>query len=219
MRIELAATLPATISLLTTEITFENQSVIASLWDEQLNPLMAQMRQSDTLETIKDNPAIVATKAAYRQLGKDPSRFRPASDSLWRRVVKGQGLYQVNGLVDLNNYLSLRHHLPFGSYDLDTLQGDLRLTTGAAGETYPGIGKRAINLEHLLVLADDAGPFGSPTSDSTRAMITEETQRALVVGYGFDVSAHVQTQVQHQVAELAQRYLPHCVVTAQTIIQ
>ena len=57
---------------------------------------------------------------------------------------------------------------------------------GAAGETYPGIGKDAIDLENLLVLTDDLGAFGSSMSDSTRSMVTLETRDVLVVLHCFE---------------------------------
>nr|WP_261341421.1 phenylalanine--tRNA ligase beta subunit-related protein [Lentilactobacillus kosonis] len=143
----------------------------------------------------------------YKTLGKDPARFRPSSDSLWRRVVKGQELYQVNSLVDLNNYLSLSYHLPFGSYDVDKLRGELRLTIGGSGQTYHGIGKQAIDLSNLLILSDDEGPFGSPTSDSIRAMINDDTSHAIIVGYGFSQSVDQQQAIQKKTAHTTRNYL------------
>ncbi|WP_446899240.1 phenylalanine--tRNA ligase beta subunit-related protein [Clostridium sp. LBM24168] len=96
-------------------------------------------------------------------------------------LLRKKGLYQINALVDLNNYLSLKLKFPLGSYDLDKIFGNVVLSSGTSNDSYQGIGKSEINLENLLLLKDDKGPFGSPTSDSNRTMIDIKTKIALVV--------------------------------------
>lgn len=200
-------------ALLVSEITFKNNAHSDKLWRERLDPLIDSIAKTDTLETLRDDPEIQATKAGYKHVGKDPSRYRPSSDSLWRRVIKGKGLYAVNTLVDLNNDLSLRLHFPLGSYDLDQLVAPLKYTVAPAGATYPGIGKAAIDLANSLVLKDAKGFFGSPTADSTRAMITEDTTHALVVVYAF--GEFDTQQIQAAVADSCKTYLDDCTVVDQ----
>ncbi|MCP1275640.1 B3/4 domain-containing protein [Leuconostoc citreum] len=207
MNYKVAPFIPEQIKLAIVEIEFTNSQFNERLWEEQLNPLISKINVEDTLETIRENPVIQTTKNLYKELGKDPARFRPSSDSLWRRVAKGSGLYQVNTLVDLNNFLSLKYHLPFGSYDLNNLQQPILLKKGSQNEQYAGIGKKMINLENLLLLADAKGPFGSPTSDSTRAMISQETTKAIIVAYLFDTSSEVVEQINQDIEELVPKYL------------
>jgi DNA/RNA-binding domain of Phe-tRNA-synthetase-like protein len=207
MNYKVAPFIPEQIKLAIVEIEFTNSQFNERLWEEQLNPLIFKINAEDTLETIRENPVIQTTKNLYKELGKDPARFRPSSDSLWRRVAKGSGLYQVNTLVDLNNFLSLKYHLPFGSYDLNNLQQPILLKKGSQNEQYAGIGKKMINLENLLLLADAKGPFGSPTSDSTRAMISPETTKAIIVAYLFDTSSEVVEQINQDIEELVPKYL------------
>ena len=131
-------------------------------------------------------PAIQATRVAYKRLGKDPSRYRPAAEALWRRIAKGEALPRPAPLVDLNTWLSLTTGMAVGVYDRDRLTPPLRLREGAPGETYPAIGGQgAFNLEHLPLLVDEAGPFGSPTRDGERARVTAATTRALFVLFDF----------------------------------
>lgn len=214
MMIKRAPQLPAQIKLGVTALTFKNQFK-TDLWTTAIQPLLTKIEQQDDLVTIRENPRIQATKQAYKALGKDPARFRPSSDSLWRRVVKGKGLYQVNPLVDLNNYLSLQFKIPLGSYDQAALQPPVQLTQGTPGTTYPGIGKSAINLDHLLVLTDAQGAFGSPTADSTRAMITAQTTTALIVVYGFGLTATELQQCQQTVATAVTTYLEAATINEQ----
>lgn len=203
------------VSLAYSVIEFKNESHSEKIWQEVLNPLLQKIEIEDTLESIKEDPQITATKKVYRALGKDPARFRPSSDSLWRRIIQQKGLYQINALVDLNNYFSLEWKLPFGSYDLGKVTEPIQLTVGPAEARYAGIGNKSVNIENLLVLADEEGPFGSPTSDSTRGMISEETTRALLVGYQFQDDAVVD---QAKVKEILENYLADCRVIEQGVI-
>lgn len=117
----------------------------------------------------------------YHAAGVDPTRTRPSSEALLRRVLKGQGLPAVNNAVDAGNELSLRLLLPLGLYDFDRVEGAAVLRLGRPGETYPGIRKEDVHLEGRLGLFDARGPFGSPTSDSPRTCVTESTTRLLLV--------------------------------------
>lgn len=133
----------------------------------------------------QDLPAVAATRQAYRALGKDPARYRPAAEALLRRVVQGKELFRVNNMVEVNNLLSLETGFSIGTYDMAKLRLPLLLRRGRAGEVYEGIGRGSLDLEGLPVFADADGPFGSPTSDSARSMVTDATARVLMVMIGF----------------------------------
>lgn len=132
---------------------------------------------------------VADVRQAFRALGKDPSRYRPSSEALLRRVAQGKGLFNVNNLVDTNNLISLTSRFPAGAYDLARLEGPfetgLDLRVGRDGETYEAIARGPFNLASLPVLCDGSGPFGSPTSDSTRTMVTADCRQALLVLYAF----------------------------------
>ncbi len=128
-------------------------------------------------------PGAADARALYKALGLDPTKTRPSSEALLRRALKGEPLYRINTLVDALNLCSLRAQLPFGLYDRDKLQPPIVLRRGGAGESYEGIRKGPVHVEARPVLADAAGPFGNPTSDSARTMITLEARSALIVVY------------------------------------
>jgi DNA/RNA-binding domain of Phe-tRNA-synthetase-like protein len=120
----------------------------------------------------------------YRSVGIDPTKRRPSSEALTRRMIQGKGLYTVNAAVDAANLTCLHHFLPVGLYDTDRIEsstGLLTLRLGRLDEGYPGIGKGRIHLEGRPALVDDAGPFGNPSADSFRTRITLETTRLLYV--------------------------------------
>jgi DNA/RNA-binding domain of Phe-tRNA-synthetase-like protein len=128
-----------------------------------------------------DIPALGEARRLYRAAGVDPTRTRPSSEALLRRVLREQPLPRVNAAVDAINLASLFFLLPIGLYDLDRVRGDVELRRGRAGEAYPGIRKGEIHLEGRLGLFDATGPFGSPTSDSTRTSVDEATRRLLAI--------------------------------------
>ncbi|HVH62695.1 MAG TPA: phenylalanine--tRNA ligase beta subunit-related protein [Candidatus Dormibacteraeota bacterium] len=115
----------------------------------------------------------------YRKFGMDPTRQRPSSEALLRRMKKGESLPRVNSLVDVANALSVQLQVPVGLYDLDKVAGDeLVIRLGMEGESYRGIGKEQVNVGGRICVADAEGPIGNPTSDSERTMITTNTERA-----------------------------------------
>jgi len=130
---------------------------------------------------IGDVPGVAPVRRLMSALGTDPTKTRPSSEALLRRVLKGQGLYGVNNVVDTVNLASLRWLLPMGLYDLAALRGNLRMARGRPGDGYAGIGKEHVNLEDRPALHDDEGPFGAPTSDSFRTRVHAGTTRILLV--------------------------------------
>ncbi len=119
----------------------------------------------------------------YRRSGVDPTKRRPSSEALLRRVLRGDGLPRVNSLVDINNLCSLEFLLPIGLHDLEKTTGAFVLRLGRPGEGYEAIGKGWYGVEGRLTAADDLGACGSPTSDSQRTMITLGTTRCLLIIY------------------------------------
>ena len=130
-----------------------------------------------------DVPGVADARGLYKVLGIDPTKTRPSNEALLRRVLKGESLYTVNTLVDALNLSSVREQMPFGLYDLDRVEPPVVLRRGASGESYEGIRKAAVNVDGRPVLSDARGPFGNPTSDSARTMITLGTRSALVIAY------------------------------------
>ncbi|MEP6752737.1 MAG: phenylalanine--tRNA ligase beta subunit-related protein [Candidatus Dormiibacterota bacterium] len=118
-------------------------------------------------------------RALYRQFGIDPTRMRPSSEALLRRLKKGEPLPRINSLVDVANAMSVQLQVPVGLYDLGKVAGDeLVVRLGAEGESYTGIGKESVNVAGRICVADAEGPIGNPTSDSARTMIKTDTERA-----------------------------------------
>lgn len=132
---------------------------------------------------VRTNPPaeVAAVRTMYKRVGLDPTKTRPSSEALLRRVRKGDTLPRINSMVDICNWCSLEFQLPYGLYDADKIDGDVELRLGAARESYAGIRKDDVRVENRITLADRLGPFGNPTSDSARTMVTAATRRGLLV--------------------------------------
>ncbi|HOC98049.1 MAG TPA: phenylalanine--tRNA ligase beta subunit-related protein [Bacilli bacterium] len=133
-----------------------------------------------TLEDVLKVPLIDEARNAYRTLGKDPSRYKVASESLLRRIVKDRGLYLINNAVDAGNALSIILKRNTAVLDYDKIVGDVIIRKGRTDDLFFGIGRGKLNVSNIPVYVDEVGPFGSSTSDSERTMITNKTKKLLV---------------------------------------
>ncbi|MDA3929235.1 MAG: phenylalanine--tRNA ligase beta subunit-related protein [Prolixibacteraceae bacterium] len=164
------------------------------LWS-RIDVLSADLRKNKQIEDISKTPAIAASRKAYKALGKDPARYRLSAEALMRRVIKGYDLYQINNVVDSINLASFTSGFSIGAYDADKLQGEIELGTGRVNELYEGIGRGELNIEFLSILRDQKGAFGSPTSDSLRTSVNKETNRLILVYFGFGAHNELDTAV------------------------
>ena len=163
-----------------------NSCYNSELWKE-IHAIGERFRTELTTETLKDVSGIAATRRIYRACGKDPSRYRPASEALIRRILQGKKLYQIDTLVDLINLASIVYGYSIGGFDADKMLGEqLTLGIGKADEPYEGIGRGVINIEGLPVYRDEIGGVGTPTSDHERTKITAQTTHLLVLINGYD---------------------------------
>jgi DNA/RNA-binding domain of Phe-tRNA-synthetase-like protein len=153
-------------------------------------------------------PGAADARTLYKAVGLDPTKTRPSNEALLRRALKGEPLYRINSLVDALNLSSLRHQLPFGLYDRAHVRPPVTLRRGGAGESYEGIRKGAVNVDGRPVLVDDEGPFGNPTSDSARTMITLGTKEALVIAYA--PSAYSRARLDKVMAATAETLMRYC---------
>jgi len=163
-----------------------NTPYCEGLWEE-IRELGEHYKATLTTESLKELSGIQATRRVYKACGKDPSRYRPASEQLIRRMLQGKELYQIDTLVDLINLASIRYGYSIGGFDADKFVGDtLTLGIGRAGEPYEGIGRGMLNIEGLPVYRDAEGGVGTPTSDNERTKITLDTRHLVVLINGYD---------------------------------
>lgn len=161
------------IALIRAEVT--NCETGSELWAE-IEAECAEIVSKYELLAVNKRSAVAQTRALYRALGKDPNRYRVASEALCRRAIRGLGLYRINALVDIINLVSLKSGYAISGLDADKIAGDtLTMGVGEAGEVYEGIGRGLLNIEGLPVYRDQLGGVATPTSDEERTKITLDT--------------------------------------------
>ncbi|WP_425057853.1 hypothetical protein SCACP_24180 [Sporomusa carbonis] len=149
---------------------------------QEFAQLQAEVAKAYNLDILPKLPRILAVRNMYKKLNFDPSRYRPASEALIRRVLQKKDLYYVNSAVDVNNYCSIKYLLPFGLYDLDQVIGDIVYRRATEG-SYINIAGNTVSTDNKPFLTDGAGVFGNPTSDSRRTAVTLATRNLLAVIY------------------------------------
>ena len=174
---------------MTFQIAAELQSVVRPgvLWlegasvVERDHRLDAPLAAAEAAARIRPPLETGAVRTMYKRVGLDPTKTRPSSEALLRRVRRGDTLPRINSMVDVCNWCSFEFQLPYGLYDAARIDGDVELRLGRDGESYAGIRKDEVHVAGRIALADAGGPFGNPTSDSARTMVTVATTRALLV--------------------------------------
>ena len=146
--------------------------------DARLN---APLATAEAAVRAHPSAEMTTVRTMYKRVGLDPTKTRPSSEALLRRVRKGDSLPRINSMVDVCNWCSLEFQLPYGLYDAAHIEGDVELRIGRPGESYPGIRKDDVHVDGRIALADRLGPFGNPTSDSARTMVTTATTQAMLV--------------------------------------
>ena len=183
-----------------------NTSYSEALWQE-IQALEQKFRMELTPDSLKEIPSIAATRRVYKACGKDPSRYRPASEALIRRMLQGKELYQKDTLVDLVNLASIAYGYSIGGFDADRFVGDtLMLGIGREGEPYEGIGRGLINIHGLPVYRDAEGGVGTPTSDNERTKMTLDTRHLVVLINGYDGNRQRVTENAEYIQALLRKY-------------
>ena len=183
-----------------------NTPYCEELWQE-IAAMGDRFRETLTTESLTEMSSIAATRSVYRACGKDPSRYRPASEALIRRMLQGKSLYQIDTLVDLVNLASIAYGYSIGGFDADKFVGDtLTLGIGREGEPYEGIGRGMINIHGLPVYRDAKGGVGTPTSDNERTKINIHTRRLLVLINGYDGKEARVAENARYIQDLLRRY-------------
>ncbi len=183
-----------------------NSQFCEELWKE-IEAMGEKFRKELTTESLKELESIAATRRVYRACGKDPSRYRPASEALIRRMLQGKALYQCDTLVDLVNLASIAFGYSIGGFDADKFVGDtLTLGIGKEGEPYEGIGRGMLNIAGLPVYRDVRGGVGTPTSDNERTKMTLETRHLVVLINGYDGNENRVRQNAEYIQQLLRKY-------------
>ena len=88
----------------------------------------------------------------------------------------------IHPLVDLNNCLSVELAVPSCVMAAGSVGSRVRLRRGEAGERMESL-RGDFDLAGKVLLEDEAGPFGTPITDSRRVAVEAATTEAWLVAY------------------------------------
>lgn len=149
--------------------------------------IAAEVRSKFSLETLKDQQPMRAYRDFFWRVGTDPTKNRPASEALIRRILLGKPLPTINTLVDAYNIASIRSGVPIAAFDLDSLRGSMRMRFVRPNERFLGIGMNApMELRGIeIVIGDDEGLTAIyPYRDAERTKITLKSKGAVLLFCG-----------------------------------
>ncbi|MFA5927486.1 MAG: phenylalanine--tRNA ligase beta subunit-related protein [Patescibacteria group bacterium] len=163
-----------------------SEEITARLREEE-----KRIREGFVTETLSQHPKINCWRKAYSAFGSKGGEYKSSVEALYRRVIKGGKLRPINPLVDIYNYISLKHMMPVGGEDLDNIEGDIYLTFAGSNEV------------PVLLLGDEEAK--TPTAgeviykdnisaicrrwnwrEADRTKLTENTKSAILVIDGID---------------------------------
>lgn len=202
---EIARVCPG-LEILSIACDIENTPSDPELWEE-ITKEEELFRSNYRIEDINKRIPIQATRQAYKKLGKDPNRYRPSSEALCRRILRGLPLYKIDTLVDLVNLISIRTGYSIGAFDAEKIGGEkLVLGIGRERELYNGIGRGELNIQGLPVYRDKKGGIGTPTSDEERTRVELSTRRLLMIINGYSGNEGLDA-AEEMAISLLQRYV------------
>jgi DNA/RNA-binding domain of Phe-tRNA-synthetase-like protein len=181
-----------------------NPATSPELWSE-MDKEIQLISSNYSLEDINKRPEIKATRNIYKRLGKDPNRYRPSSEALCRRIIRGIPVYKVSALVDIINLVSIRSGFSIGGFDLNKIKGNIVLGVGSDKDEFEAIGRGVLNVEGLPLYRDETGGIGTPTSDHERTKISTDTTELLMILNGYSGKEGLQEAVNHSI-QLLEKY-------------
>jgi len=171
-----------------------------------------RIKNSFSLETLSQQPAIEAWRKAYQAFGAKPKDHRSSVENLYRLVLQGASLRHINMLVDIYNVTSLTYMLPVGGEDLDTMKGDIQLTLASANETpITLLGDKEQRAPHKgeVIYKDEISTICRRWNwrEADRTKLTEQTTHAILVIEGLPPTTQETIEVAtHALANHITRY-------------
>lgn len=141
-----------------------------------------EARSKWKLETLSQDPTVSGLRRLFRQAGCDPTRYRPSSEALIRRILKGEDIPEIHPLVDLNNCLSVKLAVPCCVMVEEALEPPYMLRAGRPGESYLSM-RGPFSLEGKPLLCDSNGPLDAPITGSEKVKVRGDTKSAWLVAY------------------------------------
>ena len=149
--------------------------------DRFVNILVKELRDELVLDELRNEPPIRAYRDFYWRVGLDPTKVRPASEAILRRLAQGKSFPQINTVVDAYNLASAKTRVAIAAFDADRVRGGFRMRLARAEEAFLGIGMdRPSVLRGVEVVVQDDEQLVAiyPYRDADASKLTSGTSAA-----------------------------------------
>ncbi len=154
--------------------------------ETEISAVEAALRAQYEPSALKDIRTLRLQRDFFWHMGIDPTKVRPASEALLRRILTGRGLPRISPIVDAYNLASVQTLLTFSVFDLRRIVPPLMLRFAHAGEMVRLIGDRLKSLKGKEIVLCDSEKILSVYvhGDTEQTKVTASTKDLLLVAYG-----------------------------------
>jgi len=155
--------------------------------EKEKERVVGEIRDMYDIEKLKHDPTIRAYRNFFWTLGIDPTKIRPASEALIRRILSGKSFPKINTGVDSYNLASIKTSIPLAAFDAEKIKGELKMRWAMKGEEFYGIGmiKPIILKGNEVVIHDKEKAIAIyPYRDAEVTKLTLNTNKILLLSCG-----------------------------------
>jgi lysyl-tRNA synthetase class 2 len=186
----------------------------AAINDEIMDSIREEsktIRENFSKETLSANPRIGAWRKAYSSFGAKPRKYKCSVENLYRMILEGIELRHINNIVDIYNYISIKHMIPVGGDDIDKVDGDITLKFAIGNEPFTKLNSQEIEnpKEGEIVYTDDKEVLCRRWNwrECDKSKMTEDTKNVTLVVEGLPpVTKQEVKTILKELSELVQRF-------------
>jgi DNA/RNA-binding domain of Phe-tRNA-synthetase-like protein len=150
--------------------------------------IFQEIHSKYTIDNLKNDPKIRAYRDFFWKWKiADPTKVRPASEALIRRILLNKKLWKINTFVNAYNLASAITGISLGAYDKFKIKLPIQVRFAKEKEEFIGIGMSEAKVlnKNKLILADQKGIISIyPHRDADRTKITEKSKNIFLLAFG-----------------------------------
>ncbi len=176
-----------------------------------INEKIQEIKVNFNMKTLSQNPKIVAWRNAYSLFGVKPKKYKCSVENLYRLILDGIELRHINKVVDVYNYISIKHMIPVGGDDIDKIDGNITLKFAQGDETFVELNSQEIKnpKEEEIIYLDDKEVLCRRWNwrECNKSKMTEETKNVALVVEGIPpILKEDIKKIINELSELVQRF-------------
>ncbi|MGD2245617.1 MAG: phenylalanine--tRNA ligase beta subunit-related protein [Candidatus Aminicenantes bacterium] len=171
-----------------------------------------KIRKDLHTETLSQEPKIESWRKAYSSFGAKPKKYKSSVESLFRMILKGIDLRPISKIVDIYNYISIKHMVPVGGDDTANVEGDIVLRFARGDESFTPLNSEEMESPSVgeVIYSDDKEVLCRRWNwrECDKTKMTEETRDIVLVIEG--LPPITQNEISAVIDDLAQMVHEHC---------